>query len=189
MNTPTHLLVAAAALGRPNARAVTTAALVGAMAPDFSLYFLTAWERFVLGVDFQTIFDERYFSDTWQSIFAVDNSIPVYALILGVGLLLRREWLWAFAAGALLHIALDLPLHHDDGRPHFWPFSDWVYVSPVSYWDSARYGNIVAPIEMAGALGLCALLWRRFSGLGARVAIGAAAALNAVALFAWALFF
>ena len=161
MNTPTHLLVAAALLARPGRKQVSRGALVGALLPDLSLYVLVAAAA-TQGFSFKTIFDELYFSQSWQSVFAIDNSAPLYAALLCAGLLLRFPFLWALAIGALLHVALDLPLHHDDGRAHFWPFSDWIYRSPVSYWDPARFGSIVAMAELALSVALCVLLWRRF---------------------------
>ena len=50
----------------------------------------------------------------------------------------------------MLHIAMDLPVHHDDGPLVFFPF-DWKtrIDSPVSYYDRDHYGGFVAPIDMA----------------------------------------
>ncbi|MEM6620487.1 MAG: cobalamin biosynthesis protein CobQ [Pseudomonadota bacterium] len=177
MMTQTHVLVAAAAFAKPERPGLTWAAILGGLAPDASLYFLSIWHAYVLGVSWQVIFDELYFSSSWQLVFAVDNSVFLWGAVLGAGLLARRNWIVAFGGAALLHVALDFPLHHDDGRPHFWPISDWVFESPVSYWDTRHYGGIVRVLEGALALALCALLWRRFPGAWARVAItlGAAA--------------
>ena len=162
MNTPTHLLVAAAVLARPGRKAINSGALLGALLPDLSLYMLVAGAR-MQGESFQTIFSELYFSESWQTIFAIDNSAPLYAALLALALWLRRPFLWALAAGALLHLALDLPLHHDDGRPHFWPFTGWIFQSPVSYWDFDRYGWVVMPLEFLLIIALSIVLWRRFS--------------------------
>ena len=199
MNTPTHLLVGAAAFGRSGRPATTAAALLGGLAPDFSLYVMVGWERFANGRSFEQIFDEDYFSDFWQTVFAVDNSAPLYGLLAlcalaASGFSPRRvladgRWtapLFAFAGAALLHIALDLPLHHDDGRAHFWPFSDWVFQSPVSYWDHRRYGDVVGVAEGALVLALCALLWFRFRSVWARVTLALAAGAQALAAGMWA---
>ncbi|MEM9798053.1 MAG: cobalamin biosynthesis protein CobQ [Pseudomonadota bacterium] len=160
MNTPAHLILGLAAFGRPSDAKVTVAAGFGALMPDLSLYLLVAG-ALAMGETPERIFRELYFSNTWQAIFAVDNSVFVYGAIVAVGLLLRRRWLLAFGGAALLHVALDLPLHHDDGRPHFWPVSDWVYESPISYWDMSHGAAWVAPLESALCLALGGwLLWR-----------------------------
>jgi hypothetical protein len=175
VNTPAHLIFGAAVFARPNAPAVNAAALFGALLPDLSLYLLTSWSLFVLAIPPETVFGELYFSPEWQGIFAVDNSIPLWALGLGIGLALRSRVLIAFAGAGLLHLVFDFALHHDDARRHFWPITDFVFRSPVSYWDPRHFGNIFGPLEIAVSLLLCALLWRRFKGWFARALIVAAA--------------
>jgi hypothetical protein len=175
VNTPAHLIFGAAAFARPNAPAVNAAALFGALLPDLSLYLLTGWSLFVMGIPPGTVFGELYFSPQWQGIFAVDNSIPLWALGLGLGLALRSRLLIAFAGAGLLHLVFDFALHHDDARRHFWPITDFVFRSPVSYWDPRHFGNIAGPVEIGVSLLLCVLLWRRFRGWFARVLIAAAA--------------
>ena len=188
MNTPTHLLIAAAAFARPDhPRRQNASALGGGLLPDLSLYLLVAFESLILGLSLDEIFRERYFSPLWQGIFAIDNSAPLYAALLGLGVWLRQPWLWALAGAALLHIAMDFPLHHDDGRAHLQPFTDWVFQSPVSYWDPAHYAGIVAPLEILLALGLCVLLWLRFQNWPTRLAIGLAAAAQLSTGALWAL--
>ena len=76
----------------------------------------------------------------------------------------------AFAGAGFLHLTLDFPLHHDDGRSHFWPVSDWIFESPVSYWDPNTHGGIFSVFEIALCIALLTLLWRRFSGNFARSA-------------------
>ncbi len=85
----------------------------------------------------------------------------------------------AFFGAGLLHLAFDLPLHHEDARRHFWPISDAVFRSPVSYWDPRHYGHIAAPVEVMLCLALSVVLWRRFQGWFARtlILIGAGAEL------------
>jgi hypothetical protein len=175
VNTPAHLIFGAAAFARPGKPAVNVAALTGALLPDLSLYLLVGSSLFVLGIPAETVFGELYFSDAWQDIFAIDNSIPLWSAGLAVGLILRSPVAIAFFGAGLLHLAFDLPLHHDDARRHFWPLSDYVFHSPVSYWDPARHGGVVGPLEIAVSLALCALLWRRFRGWFARALVLAAA--------------
>jgi len=162
MNTPAHLIFGLAAFGKVDAPKVTAAALAGAILPDLSLYLLAGTHLFVLGTDPQVVFGELYFSDAWQSIFRIDNSFIVWGVLLGFGLALRSAWVIALAGAALLHIGLDFPLHHDDGRAHFWPLTNWIFESPVSYWDRNHHANIVAPIEICTSLILGVILWGRF---------------------------
>lgn len=162
MNTPAHLIIGAAAFGRIEPRWTLAAALAGALAPDLSLYLMVGWHLLIAGTEARVVFGELYFSDAWQAVLSVDNSFILWGAALGVALW-RRWWvLVAFTGAALLHIALDFPLHAGDGRPHFWPLSDWVYDSPLSYWDRGHHATWVGPIELALCAVFAVVLWRRF---------------------------
>ncbi len=164
MNTPAHLLVGAAAFGRPGSMRITRYAFIGAVLPDTSLYLLAGAALFVLQIPPERVFDELYFSDTWQTIFAIDNSFVLWGLFLAVAI--WRKWAGAIAlcGAALLHLALDFPLHHDDARAHFFPLTRWVFESPLSYWDSNHHASIIAPLEAVLACAALIVLWRRFRG-------------------------
>ena len=189
MNTPAHLIFGLAAFGKADMPKVTAAALTGAILPDLSLYLLAGTHLAILGTDPQVVFGQLYFSDAWQSIFRVDNSIVLWGIGLGLALAMRSAWAIALCGAALLHLGLDFPLHHDDGRAHFWPLSNWVFESPVSYWDRNHYGNIVGPIEIAVSLLLCGVLWRRFKGWLMRGFIVALGVLEAAPVFVWMFMF
>lgn len=162
MNTPAHLLFGAAVFGRPAKTPVLAAAFVGAALPDLSLYVLAGTSLFLLGIPPQVVFNELYFSTAWQTVFAIDNSVFVWGALCLFALWRRSDWGIALTGAALLHIALDFPLHHDDGRPHFWPMSDWVFASPISYWDRTQGAMWIAPLEaVASAVALIALWVRR----------------------------
>lgn len=89
----------------------------------------------------------------------------------------------SLCGAAMLHLGLDLLLHHDDGRAHFWPVTNWIFESPVSYWDGDHYGNIVGPIEVLVSLLCCGILWRRFVGGAMRAFIVALAIAEAAPVF------
>lgn len=95
--------------------------------------------------------------------------------VLNLAVLGRRGAEWPrvriVAASMLLHVAVDLPLHGEDAHRHFYPLSDWRFVSPVSYWDPARYGRIVAPFELLLVAILSALIYRRVRTPAGRVAL------------------
>ena len=197
MNTPAHLIIAAAVFARPGDKAANSAALAGAIIPDLSLYIMAANELFIRNTAPGIVFGQMYFSEEWQRIFAIDNSVFLWAAVLIIGLALQRTWAadlgdtakspaslkqlflvpgnWIAVLGgaALLHLALDFPFHHDDGRAHFWPLSNWIFESPLSYWDPAHFGQIVGPLEGLFCLLLCVVLWRRLRGWPARSMIAA----------------
>ena len=184
MMTQTHLIFGMAAFGRPENAKVTTAALVGSMIPDFSLYAMAIWHLQVLGTSPSVVFDQLYFSEAWQSIFRIDNSIVLWSIAIGVAIMMKSKVAFALCAGALLHLWLDFPLHHDDGRAHFWPISTWIFESPVSYWDDRHYGNIVGPLEVLLSLAACIYMFRRWTGWKMRVFIGFLTAIQTAALVA-----
>ena len=208
MNTQTHILLASAVLipaapvlmpditEKWRYKVAAIAAFIGAFAPDASLFFMWILGK-IQGVPESVIFGEWYFSDHWQRLGAETNSMPVYALIIVIsvaGLQIFRSghrhvtpWFsvaLTFAIAALLHTLTDLPLHHDDGHPHFWPFSNWIYASPVSYWDPRYHGSQWRVVELALSLGLIVFLWRRFENRFSRACLAfTAISYGVVALF------
>ncbi|MDF1728297.1 MAG: cobalamin biosynthesis protein CobQ [Sulfitobacter sp.] len=162
MNTPAHLLLGGAVMGRQGRHVLVWAGIAGGLVPDLSLYLLAGISLFLLDIPPRIVFDELYFSDTWQTIFAIDNSVLLWGAAFALALWSGRAWAMAFTGAALLHLALDFPLHHDDGRPHFWPATGWIFESPYSYWDRAHGALWIGPVEVVLAL-LCGglILWRR----------------------------
>lgn len=179
----------ATAFARADNARVTAAALFGALLPDLSLYLLAGWHLLILGTDADTVFNVLYFSESWQAIFAVDNSFLIWGAALGLALWFGGSAWIAFAGAGLLHLALDFPLHNDDARVHFWPASDWRFISPVSYWDPNHYAGVVGPIEMLASLVCLAILWRRFVALVPRLLIAATGVMQLAPGLFWAFVF
>ena len=171
MNTPAHLIFGAAAFSRPEQKRSFLAAIAGALVPDLSLYLMVAVSILVMGISPEIVFRQYYYSDAWQSVFAVDNSFVLWGLALALAM--WRGWKLAvvFASAALLHLALDFPLHTHDARQHFWPLTDWVFESPVSYWDNRAHAGVVGPAELAMSTGLCGYMLWRFKHWGVRMAV------------------
>lgn len=189
MNTPAHLLIGAAAFGRPATRPVLLAALAGALLPDLSLYVMAGWALHIQGVPPQVVFDELYFSPAWQFVFAIDNSIPLWTAGLLLAFWVPSQTGIAFAAAGLLHLATDFLLHAGDGRSHFWPLSRWVYDSPVSYWDSQHHAGWIAPLSAMVCVLAFVVLWRRDIRPLARVGFGALVVAEIWVARQWLLFF
>ncbi len=171
LNTPAHLIFGAAAFGRVGRPAVTGAALAGGLLPDLSLYVMVAWARYVNDVSAREIFREYYYSDAWMSVFAVDNSIPLWGLVFALALWLRWPVLIALTGAVLLHLGLDLVLHGQDARPMFWPLTDWKFHSPFSYWDRGSHAAIIGPLETGLSVVLTALMLWRFTSLRFRAGL------------------
>ncbi len=170
MNTQAHLLLGAAVLGRRNSPARNIAAVLGSLAPDLMMFVMVAWQGWVLGRTRSQIFREDYFSPFWQEVFAVSNSLLVFAAVATAGAWVRRPWLLVFGLAGLLHVLFDIPLHVNDGHPPFWPVSDWIFRSPYSYWDDRHGAGIIAPAEfvLSAALAVWLLLRHRnwLAGIG-----------------------
>lgn len=161
MNTPSHMLIGAALFAKPLVPATLVAAMAGGLAPDLPMFALVLWATRVVGVPEHEVFSTLFFSETWQSIFAVDHSFLVWGGLLWLAVWCRQIILRAFAGAGLLHALADFLTHHDDARRQFWPVSDWVFRSPVSYWDARFYGNAFGMFEIALVVMLTVILcWR-----------------------------
>ena len=66
----------------------------------------------------------------------------------------------------------DFALHRKDAHRHFFPFSDWRFQSPVSYWDPRHYGGIVTTIEMVVVVAGAVVLFKQCPGRGPRAFLG-----------------
>ena len=177
MNTIAHMVIASAALARKDAPKRNWMVIGGAFIPDASMFVFFAWSR-LQGWSGDETWNVQYWTEPWQTLGAASNSFVLFGALLIVAV--WRKWnLWTvFAAAALLHIALDFPLHADDAHRHFWPLSDWRFFSPVSYWDPAQNGLIGASIETASALLATGVLWWRFPRLRWRLLFAALTALQ-----------
>ena len=167
--TQTHILAGTSAFARPGETLRNVSVLLGSFLPDAAIYALFTWSK-AAGIPERRVWDEIYWQEPWRDLTAVGNSVFVWLGLLVAGILVLRTRV-AFRVGlalffvsvaALLHVALDFPVHHDDAHRHLWPFSDWVFRSPVSYWDPAHHGRIFIWIEGTLGLILAVVLWRRF---------------------------
>ena len=161
MNTPSHMLIGAAVFGRQLVPATLAAALAGGLAPDLPMFAMVLWATRVAGLPEQEVFSTLFFSDTWQAVFAVDHGLLIWGAVLGLAIWRRNLILRCFAGAGSLHAVADFLTHHDDARRQFWPVSEWVLRSPVSYWDARYYGNTFGVFEVALVVMLAILLcWR-----------------------------
>jgi len=180
MNTPTHMLIGAALFARPLVPVTLIAAVAGGLAPDLPMFAMILWSTRIAGVPGQQVFGELFFSDSWQSVFAIDHSFLVWGALLATAVWRQSLILRCFAGAGLLHALADFLTHHDDARRQFWPLSDWVFRSPVSYWDARYYGSVFAVFEFGLVMALAAFLCWRMKRLWERALILCLAALIVV---------
>ncbi len=176
MQTQTHALLALALFAKSEQTARNWAVFAGAMATDAFIYIGFLWYVGISGQSAQDFFSGTYFDSLMQFWSALSNSLPLYALLAGLGFALRQHRLGAlllfFALAAFTQSAIDLPVHADDAHRHFWPLTDWRFISPLSYWDPAHYGRIIGPLDALLGM-ICALfLWRRFPKRWVRILLG-----------------
>jgi hypothetical protein len=159
VNTPSHLIINAALRRRAATSGLTIprSFLLAAVLPDIPLFILWlgsyAYFRYVAGDASFSPMDQRldqlYFTNpVW---IAGHNMLHAPLLLIAALAALWRFrrlpatrggwWFW-FAAGCLVHTALDIPTHVDDGPVLLFPL-DWSYrfQSPISYWDPRHFGR------------------------------------------------
>ena len=165
MNTQTHLLLASGLLTRRGEKARNVAIVVGAFLPDVPVFALFGIAS-AMGYTSQDVFGDFYFRNDMRNLMGAFNSFFVAGLIAATGWFCREKW-WGWpmvflAAAMTVHAATDLPVHVDDGHRHFWPFSSFVFNSPLSYWDNSHHGEIVSVVEAVLGIVCAVILWRRF---------------------------
>jgi hypothetical protein len=168
MNTPSHMILNLAILRRPEQVVYTWPILLGAIAPDAAIFVFYGWAKWVQKLPESVIWREAYYSQPWQDIFAIGNSIPLALVGIAASLYFKQTAWGLFFASMVLHHLCDFPLHHDDAHRHFFPFSNVRFTSPVSYWDRNHYGTLGALIELCMVLGGSAFLLSNVSSVWGR---------------------
>lgn len=176
MLTPTHTLLALAALAKSGNGKRNIAVIFGSLLPDLAISLWAPYQALINDVSGAEMWDELYFEAPMQNLIAWFNSIPIYLGFLLIGFFARGK-IWGkllifFALAALIHIATDMPVHADDAYRHFWPLSDWRFYSPLSYWDTDHHAFWVSKVDVAIALGCIAILWQRFPLRWAKFVLG-----------------
>ena len=148
MNTPSHYIINLALLGQTIAPKQNVAITIGAILPDIPIFLFYMIARYIYQLPPAKIWSEAYYEPLNQNIVALFHSIPLAA----IGAVICWYFNWQFAMvlclSAICHSLLDLPVHHDDAHRHFFPFSNYRFISPFSYWDVSHYARYVAGIEV-----------------------------------------
>jgi len=111
------------------------------------MFFFYAYEKAWLRTDEIVIWSQSYFDTGWQALFDTFHSLPLLAIFAVLSWRTKLPRAAALFASMTVHALCDLALHHHDAHRHLFPFSDWRFLSPVSYWDPRHYGGIASAIE------------------------------------------
>lgn len=172
MNTPAHAMINLLVMGRQQGLSLQLAILAGAILPDAPIFLFYFVEKVLRRTPERIIWSQAYFQDNWQNFIDLFNSLPLMVLGLGISIWAKSNVAIALFLSMMLHIAGDLPLHHNDAHRHFFPMSDWRFISPVSYWDPRHFGNIVAPLEIGAVVLSCVVLFLSYESLAGRAIVG-----------------
>lgn len=188
MNSPAHTVINLALLGRDVPKRYLPPMVIGSILPDLPIFLFYLIQKILFGASEKDIWSDAYFHPLWQNLFDLFNSIPLICLGLLVSWWKKARASGYLFASMLVHVLCDFPLHNDDAHRHFFPFSDWRFESPLSYWDPAHFGCVVAPLEFMAVAYCSYVLLRRYKSRFARLAV-IMLALIYLAYFAFALIF
>ncbi len=173
MNTPAHAIVNLLVLSprrRPDSLLPVAA---GALLSDLPMILFYFHHKVVLGTPESIIWTEAYYPPLWQTLFDAFNALPLLVPAAVVAFAFRARAAGWMLASMAVHALCDLPLHNDDAHRHFFPFSDWRFESPISYWDPGHFGIYFALVEILLVLLGSVFLVRRHPGRLARGIVGA----------------
>lgn len=148
MNTPSHAIINLAILGRSQQPEFNLIIVLGGILPDLPIFGFYFWAKFITHLPGEKIWTEAYYQPAVQNLVSLFHSIPL--ALLGWLIAYRFGWEWAqlLCLSMVLHSLGDLPVHNHDAHQHFYPFSNYRLIGPLSYWDPKHYGSIVAFLEM-----------------------------------------
>ncbi len=182
MNTPSHAILNLTLLSQSQSIPLALPIAFGAVLPDAPIFVLYFWAKLVRRQPESQIWRETYELPFWQNLVAAFHSIPLALM----GIAIAHYWGWhsgeIIFLSMIFHSLLDLPVHNDDAHRHFFPFTNYRFISPFSYWDRQHYGEIVSFVEKLLVLGATIYIFPAIdSWLGKGLLI-------AVNLFYWLIF-
>lgn len=174
MITPSHIIYSWAVArktetpGQNRDKSLTSkrilAFVLGALFPDTPTYLFFIVCGVILGYSGETMWDDMYFNSGWSIPITLTHSFILWPLLIAVACYFGWHLIRWFSISAFLHAAVDFFVHTADAYRHFWPVSDWKFVSPISYWNNAEYGRYVSTFDSLLVIGLLAYLYTKYTG-------------------------
>jgi hypothetical protein len=148
MKTPSHAIINLAILGRTQHSELNLLIVTGGILPDIPIFLFYFWAKYIARLPEVTIWSKAYYEPFVQDIVALFHSIPLAVIGCLIAYYFGWQSLQILFLSMILHSLGDLPVHNDDAHRHFFPFSNYRFISPFSYWDRKHYGSIVSLVEM-----------------------------------------
>ena len=145
MNTPSHGILNLALLTTPAYPEATLSIVVRAILPDMLMFAMYFWAKCVRRQPEKQIWTEIYYQPLWQNLTHAFHSIPLKIIGIAIAYYLGYWQLTILLISALAHSFLDFPI--DDAHRHFYPFSNYCFISLISYWNPKYHGRVVSFIE------------------------------------------
>lgn len=164
-------MVNLAALGPHRPPREQVAIVLAALLPDVPMFGFYALEKLLWRLPEATIWED-YFQPNWQHAFDAAHSLPLMVIGFLAAYTYRSTIGMIFCLSLMLHVAGDLPFHHDDAHRHFFPLSDWRFESPVSYWDPRYFGQLVSGLEVLTVVLCGAWIMTTSTWIGSRIIAG-----------------
>lgn len=148
MNTPSHAIINLAIFSHLSLPRANFAILFGSVLPDLPIFGFYVWAKYWRQLPAKQMWSSTYFQPGWQNLFHGFHSFPLIA----IGWIIAYAFNWKIAQivflSAFFHCLFDFPVHNSDAHRHFFPVSDYRFISPVSYWDPKHYGAIGSLVEL-----------------------------------------
>jgi hypothetical protein len=164
VQTPGHAAINLSLISAVGGSGPALPILLGAILPDVPIVVLYLREHYLHHLPEEVIWREHYQRPFWQNLIHGMHSFPLGAAGLALSLTLHSVFGAYFFGSALLHALGDLPIHVEDAHRHFWPLSNYRFISSISYWDLRYHAREVAAVELACVAAACAWLWFHLPG-------------------------
>lgn len=143
----------------------TLAFVLGALFPDTPTYLFFIVCGLILGYSGEVIWEEMYFNSGWSIPITLTHSFWLWPLLIVISSYFGLAFIRWFSISAFFHALVDFLVHTDDAYRHLWPFSEWKFHSPVSYYRASEYGNWISAFDSVLVLGLLTYLYTKYTGM------------------------
>lgn len=137
-----------ALLGQQQRPQLNLLVVISAILPDIPIFVFYFFAKYIDRLPEKQIWSEAYYQPVWQNLIATFHSIPLALIGWAIARYYGKPIVELFCLSLLWHSLLDLPVHSEDAHRHFFLFSNYRFISPISYWDPKHHGKVVALVEL-----------------------------------------